>query len=86
MAEATFEHLDTDKSGDLSYGEIEAGLKELAASQHFTPTKEDWEWVEKTGKRIDSKKPGSVDKKEFWRFANAVARHFDLCHLAREAE
>jgi len=84
QAKRGFKALDTDKSGSLSYDEIKVGLEDLAKSQDYTPTKQDWEWIEKTGKRIDSKTPGKVDEKEFYRFANAVFRHFGLCHLARE--
>jgi Ca2+-binding EF-hand superfamily protein len=86
LAAEGFKALDTNHNGSLSYDEIKVGLEDLAKSQHHTITKEEWEWIEKTGKRIDSKTPGKVDEKEFYRFANAVFRHFDLCHLAREAE
>ena len=86
LASQGFKALDTNHNGSLSYGEIKKGLEELAASQHHTITAEEWAWIEKTGKRIDSKTPGKVDEKEFYRFANAVFRHFDLCHLAEEAE
>jgi Ca2+-binding EF-hand superfamily protein len=86
MAEAGFEHLDTNHNGSLSYQEIEAGLKELAAALHHTLTADEWAWIKATGTKIDKKNPGKVDKKEFYRFANAVFRHFDLCELAREEE
>jgi hypothetical protein len=47
-------------------------------------TADEWAWIKKTGNRIDSETPGKVDQKEFYRFANALFRHFDLCHLAEE--
>jgi len=86
LANEAFDHLDTDKSKALSYDEIKAGLEELAKSQDHTITKEEWEWIEKTGSRIDSKTPGKVDRREFWEFANAVFEHFGICHLAEKAE
>merc|ERR1719263_1808541 len=73
MSNDVYGELDTNKNGSLDYDEIKTGLEELAKSQDYTPTKEDWEWVEKTGKRIDKKNPGKVNKREFNRFANAVA-------------
>ena len=76
--------MDTNHNGSLSYGEIEAGLKELAKSQGYTPTEADWKWVEETGAKIDSKDPGVVDMKEFHAFANAVFEHFHLCHLIHD--
>ena len=79
-----FKALDTNNNGSLSYDEIKAGLEALAKSQDHTITGEEWDWIKKTGERIDSKTPGKVNEKEFFRFANAVFRHFDLCHLARE--
>jgi Ca2+-binding EF-hand superfamily protein len=86
LAKDTFKELDTNHNGSLDYKEIEAGLKRLAASQDYTPTKEDIEWVEKVGEKIDAKSPGKVDEKEFWMFSNAVMHHFHICHLAQEAE
>ena len=84
QAEEGFKALDTNHNGSLSYGEIKAGLEELAKSQDHVITDAEWKWIEKTGERIDKKTPGKVDEKEFFRFANAVFRHFDLCHLAEE--
>jgi len=79
-----FKMLDTDGSGSLSYDEIKAGLEELAKSQDHVITADEWAWIQATGEKIDSKTPGKVDEKEFFRFSNAVFRHFDLCYLARE--
>lgn len=86
MASQGFKALDTNHDGSLSYDEIKAGLEQLAASQHHTITAEEWAWIEKTGKAIDTKTPGKVDEHEFWEFANAVFEHFGLCHLVEEAE
>jgi len=86
LAHEAFGHLDTNHNGSLSYDEIKAGLEELAASQNHTITDDEWKWIEATGAKIDKKTPGKVDEKEFHRFANAIFRHFDLCHLAEEAE
>lgn len=86
LAREGFKALDTNDNGSLSYDEIKKGLEELAASQNHTITADEWKWIEETGKKIDSKTPGKVDEEEFFRFANAVFRHFGLCHLAREEE
>merc|ERR1712195_218103 len=71
--------LDTDNSDSLSYDEIKVGLDELAASQDYTPTAADWDWVKAEGAKIDTKNPGSVNKKEFHKFSNAVFKHFGMC-------
>ena len=84
LADEGFKAMDTDDSGVLSYGEIQVGLEELAKALNYTIKDADWAWVKKTGDKIDSKTPGKVDEKEFYRFSNAVFRHFDLCHLAKE--
>jgi len=86
LSKEIYASLDTNDNQSLDYGEIKAGLEELAKSQDHVITDKEWAWIEKTGKRIDSKTPGKVDEKEFYRFVNAVARHFDLCHLAEEQE
>ena len=86
LAAEGFKALDTDDSGSLSYDEVQVGLEELAKSLDYTPTDADWAWIQATGEKIDSATPGKVDHKEFFKFANAVAKHWDICHLAREAE
>jgi len=77
-----FDKLDTNQNGSLSYGEIKAGIEWVAKQHNYTPTEADWAWVEKTGKRIDKKNPGKVNRREFHRFANAFAKHFELCPKA----
>jgi Ca2+-binding EF-hand superfamily protein len=84
LAHEGFKALDTDDSGSLSNDELKVGVEELAKSLHHVITADEWEWIKETGEKIDSKTPGKVDEKEFHEFANAVFRHFDLCHLARE--
>ena len=86
LAKKGFEALDTDDSGSLSPDEIKVGIEELAKSQDRTITDKEWKWLEETGEKIDSKTPGSVDEEEFLIFANAVFKHFDLCHLLREGK
>jgi len=81
-----FEALDTDHNGSLSYDEIKVGIEELAKALDHKVTKDEWKWIMETGEKIDSKTPGKVDKKEFHKFANALFKHFDLCHLVKEAE
>ena len=86
LAHEGFKALDTDDSGSLSNDELKVGVEELAKSLHHVITADEWEWIKETGTKIDSKTPGKVDEKEFHEFANALFKHFDLCHLAREAE
>merc|ERR1712127_763373 len=76
-----FHHLDTDHSGELSYGEIKVGIEDLASSMHYTPTAADWDWIKATGSAIDTKNPGSVDEEEFFTFANDVFNHFGICNM-----
>ena len=85
LANEGFKALDTDDSGTLSYDEIKVGVEELAKALDHKITDAEWQWIEATGEKIDAKTPGKVDEKEFFRFSNAVFRHFDLCHLARAA-
>ena len=86
MTNEGFKELDTNDNGSLSYDEIQVGLEELAKSLDHKITKEEWEWIEKTGEKIDAKTPGKVNRKEFHVFANAVFEHFDLCSLVEEHE
>ena len=66
MARNGFADLDTNHNGSLSYEEIKVGLEELAKDMNHTISKKEWEWIEATGKKIDSKTPGKVDEHEFW--------------------
>jgi hypothetical protein len=84
LAKDGFEALDTDDSKFLSYDEIKVGVEELAKSLDHVVTADEWAWIEKTGEAIDSKTPGKVDQKEFYTFANALFKHFELCDIARE--
>jgi len=86
MAREGFKALDTNNNGSLSYDEIKVGIDDLAKSQNHTLTDTEWEWIKETGAKIDTKTPGKVDEHEFWEFANAVFKHFKICHLAREEE
>ena len=79
-----FRALDTNHDGSLSYDEIKVGLEDLAASQNYTITDADWKWAKETGAKIDTATPGKVDEEEFYEFANALFRHYKICHLARE--
>ena len=63
---------------------MKVGIEEFARSLNHTLSADEWAWVKKTGERIDSKTPGVVDRKEFYKFSNAAAHHFHLCELARE--
>ena len=79
MAKEGFKDLDTNHNGSLSYEEIKVGIETIAEKTNHVITKKEWEWIEATGKKIDSKTPGKVDEKEFWEFINAIFDHFDLC-------
>merc|ERR1711990_674979 len=71
--------LDTNGNGSLNVEEVKDGLEQLAKSYNYTITADDWKWLEATGERIDKKNEGTISKHEFWRFSNAVARHFHIC-------
>ena len=86
MAKEGFKDLDTNHNGSLSYEEIKVGIETIGEKTNHVITKKEWEWIEATGKKIDSKTPGKVDEHEFWEFANAIFHHFGLCHIAREGD
>jgi hypothetical protein len=83
MAGEEYKKLDINHNGSLDYGEIRAGMDKLAAYAKHPWTKEEWEWIDATGRAIDTVKPGVVDEAEFYEFANAVFEHFKLCHLVQ---
>lgn len=81
MTDKGFESLDANQDGTLSYDELKVGIDKIAGAVGHQLTAPEIQWIKSTIKTIDVKNPGSVDKQEFYEFANAVFTHFNLCHL-----
>lgn len=86
MADKAFKSLDKDNSGSLSPDEVKAGVIKLGEAIGKKWSKADVEWMEKTGKAIDTGTPNEFDEQEFYLFGNAMLEHFKLCYLVEQKQ
>ena len=63
--EEVLEELDEDLSGTVSWPELQAFFKKVAAEHDYKLTKEDLEQIHEVFKMVDTDNSGEIDKKEF---------------------
>jgi len=76
-SKALFHAIDSNDNGQVGRKELKHALKAYAKSRDYTPTKKDWEWVERTAKKAAGK-DHTLSEKEFHRWVNHFARHFQI--------
>jgi len=74
---AIFDKIDTNHNGQVGRHELVHAIKEFSKSKNYTPSKEDWEWVEKTATK-NAGKDHTLNKKEFHKWVNHFAKHFHV--------
>tara|TARA_B110000285_G_C14930891_1_gene517276 strand:+ start:176 stop:499 length:324 start_codon:yes stop_codon:yes gene_type:complete len=80
-AHAIFEAIDTNHNEKMSLTELIDALKKFARSRDYTPSDEDWAWVEKKYK-LDAGSDKLLEEGEFHEWINQFAsrNHIDGCN------
>ena len=85
-ANESYDSLDTNHNGKLSWTEIVVGLSYLAGKFNHTITDADKTWIRATYAVIDPKNPGVYSRAEFREFSRLLFKHWGLCAKIEEMD